>query len=206
MIGSIWTFLQTVVSDLEISVGFGIGMFFESLGIPFAAAPMLVVASARSSSDPITYLLSVLFGSIGATLGSMLSYAIGRGLVTPLRRLWRRNRETEGKGVSRARKFLMDHGERSILWAQLTGTTRTFISFPAGAMGINFYRFTTNTALGVALWCILFLGLLSFLHRVYQQLAISSKIPYWLALYILLALVVVFYFLVRWLRALRRRA
>jgi membrane protein DedA with SNARE-associated domain len=73
MIGSSWAFLQTVISDLQISVGFGIGMFFESLGIPFAAAPMLVVASARSSSDPITYLLSVPFGSIGATLGSMLS-------------------------------------------------------------------------------------------------------------------------------------
>ena len=168
-----------IIRSLNVPVAFGLGMFLEGVGIPFASSPMLIVASNESSKSLLTYVLSIFFGMIGGTTGSLVSYGIGRGITAPLfnRRLLRK--KDEERGISRARKFLIDHGDKSILLAQLFGTTRTFISIPAGALRMKIWRFTLYSAIGSAIWCAAALGIFTIFHTYYNKLPFAGQFPSW---------------------------
>jgi membrane protein DedA with SNARE-associated domain len=116
---------------------------------------------------------------IGGTAGSLVSYGIGRGITAPLfkRRLFRK--KDEEREISRASRFLIDHGDKAIILAQLFGTTRTFISIPAGALRIKIWRFTLYSAIGSAIWCAAALGIFTVFHTYYNKFPFAGKFPSW---------------------------
>jgi len=193
-----------IVRSLNVPVAFGLGMFLESVGVPFASSPMLIVASNESSRNLLTYVLSILFGTIGGTTGSLISYGIGRGITAPLfkRRLLRK--KDEEREISRAKKFLIDHGDKSVLLAQLFGTTRTFISIPAGAIRMKVWRFTLYTAIGSALWCATSLGIFSAFHTYYNKLPFAKQFPSWAVMLIGMIMALGIPILIRELRSNRK--
>jgi len=189
-----------IIRSLNVPVAFGFGMFLESVGIPFASSPMLIVASNESSHNIITYILSIIFGMVGGTAGSLVSYGIGRGITAPLfkRRLLRK--KDEERELSRARKFLIDHGDKSIILAQLFGTTRTFISIPAGAMRMKIWRFVLYSATGSAIWCAVALGIFSAFHTYYNMLPFAKHLPSWAVMLIFMVLIIGLPILIKGLR------
>jgi len=137
---------------------------------------------------------------IGGTAGSLVSYGIGRGITAPLfkRRLLRK--KDEEREISRASRFLIDHGDKAIILAQLFGTTRTFISIPAGALRMKIWRFTLYSAVGSAIWCAAALGIFTVFHTYYNKLPFAGKFPSWAVMLIGMILAIGIPILIRELR------
>ncbi|MBU2598297.1 MAG: DedA family protein [Actinobacteria bacterium] len=168
---NIYHFL-TNIRPGSIYVGLGFGMFLESLGIPFAFAPFLIISSEKVGENIFTYIFSVLAGSIGGTLGSSISYGIGRGIITPFRKRLKKNNFNNFKKSNKPNKInrlIKKYGEFSVFLAQLIGQTRTFISYPAGALKFNFKKFVLYTFLESAIWCALTLGLITFINELWHK-------------------------------------
>jgi len=138
-------------------VGLGIGTFFESLGIPTAAAVLELAAGSLILQGRTSFLMALIIADLGLTLGSIASYYIGyMGSQTVSR--WR-PRAVDEVRHSKAKAMLMKYGEISILFAQLFGPARTWISLPAGAMKLDIKRFTIYTAIGGAIYCSIAIGI-----------------------------------------------
>lgn len=146
-------------------VGLGIGTFLESFGIPTAAVVIELAGGALIISGRTTFLTALIVSTTGLTLGSLASYYVGYlgsqayGKLRPL----------EGRGKSKAREYLVRYGAISILFAQLFGPARTWISLPAGAMRLDIKRFTIYTAIGGAVYCSIAIGVSIFLTRLVRD-------------------------------------
>lgn len=174
----------------SIYIGLGLGMFLESLGIPFASAPFLIISSEKVGENIFTYIFSVLAGSIGGTLGSSISYGIGRGIIAPFRKRLKKNNSKNSKKRSRTGEFINKYGEFSVFLAQLIGQTRTFISYPAGVLKFNFKKFVLYTFLGSAIWCALTLGLITFINGLWHKYKPLVEIHSGLAIIVIFVVIV----------------
>lgn len=128
------------------------GACLESLGIPMAAAVIDMTAGILILNQRTTFVEAVLVADAGLVLGSLGSYFLGRtGSNLWMRK--RRNLPAGRRGESTAAKWLEKHGSKAIFFGQLFGPTRTWISYPAGAMRMDVKKFTFYTALGGAVYC-----------------------------------------------------
>jgi len=137
--------------------GIAAAMFAESAGVPFASAIVLLTSGSMILKGGISFWSIFIASTIGITLGSILSYILGL-LGSMLGHSVRSNMfnynlaETSETATVKPRSGIMrlwaKYGNFSIFMAQLWGFTRTFISYPAGAMHMNFYLFTLYTFLG----------------------------------------------------------
>jgi membrane protein DedA with SNARE-associated domain len=161
LFATIYDFLEMLIAKYGV-FGIAAAMFAESAGIPFASAIVLLTAGTMILRGSVSF-WSILFAStIGITLGSIISYILGMiGSIVgnqvktnifndPLLSTG------EKKHIrSRLIKLWKQYGNFSIFMAQLWGFSRTFISFPAGAMKMNFYLFIGYTFLGGTIFSLL---------------------------------------------------
>lgn len=147
--------------------GLGLGMFFESLGIPFASALVALTAGTLIAAGKTSFWEVLLITTTGLTLGSIVSYYIGfwggklgRYFANPCQK------EERGHFATQYKRW----GELSILFAQLFGTTRTWASLPAGAMKMKLQRFILYTAVGGSIYCALTIGFSMILAKLLSQL------------------------------------
>lgn len=147
--------------------GLGLGMFFESLGIPFASALVALTAGTLIATGKTSFWEVLLITTTGLTMGSLVSYYIGfwggklgRYFSNPCQQ------EQSGRFTKQYKRW----GELSVLFAQLFGTTRTWVSLPAGAMKMKLQRFILYTAVGGAIYCALAIGFSMILATLLSQL------------------------------------
>jgi membrane protein DedA with SNARE-associated domain len=188
--------------------GIALVMLLESAGVPFASAVMLVTAGSMVFSGQVSIWEMVGASTVGITLGSILSYSLGY-LSSKLGRVikftffngWGRKKEPQGS-KSKLITLWEKYGSFSVFMGQLWGVTRTFISFPAGAMHMNFLLFALYTALGGFLFSLLAVGFsmlltstLSFLVKYLNFLMNLS--PWYLLLVFLLLLLLGLFIMLR---------
>ena len=149
------------------TLGIAAAMFAESAGVPFASAIVLLTSGSMILKGGVSFWSILIASTVGITLGSMFSYILGLlgSMVGSAVRTsyFNNNHELNGiktnKNNSKVMIMLKKYGSFSIFMAQLWGFTRTFISFPAGAMHMNFYLFTFYTFLGGAIFSLIAIGL-----------------------------------------------
>lgn len=165
--------------------GVAAAMLMESAGVPFVSTVVLLTAGGMVLSGKATFPELLLASTAGIILGSAVSYIVGflGGSLGRVMGNHLRNHRTAGRraaGPSRWRKvydFIEKYGTYSIFVGQLWGVTRTFISFPAGAMHMNPAVFILSTALGGALfslwiigWSVIFTGAAGLFFRILRAL------------------------------------
>ncbi len=144
-------------------LGIAAAMFAESAGVPFASTVVLLVSGTMILRGTVSFWSIFIASTVGITLGSIFSYILGLlGSVVGrqvrynfLQRSYYDNDSVKARPGRINSKFmgLWDrYGNFSIFMGQLWGFTRTFISFPAGAMHMNFYLFIVYTFLGGSLF------------------------------------------------------
>lgn len=146
------------------TIGLAAGAFLESFGIPTASVVIDLTAGALILSGRTTFLKALIVSDLGLTLGSVASYYVGYGGSAAWRRLRRRPQRAEEE-KSKARLLLTRYGDIAILFGQLFGPARTWISMPAGAMKVDIKRFTLYTAIGGAAYCSIAIGISLVLTR-----------------------------------------
>ncbi|MEW5761679.1 MAG: DedA family protein [Bacillota bacterium] len=134
--------------------GIGIGMAIESANIPLPSEIILPFGGFLVSQGKLDFWGAVMAGTVGGTVGSALSYALGWWGGRPfLLRYGRYILVTEAR-LSQADRWFARYGDAAVFIARLLPVVRTFISFPAGIAGMHFGRFLAYTFLGSFPWCL----------------------------------------------------
>ncbi len=192
--------------------GVAAAMLMESAGVPFISTVVLLTAGGMVLSGKAEFPALMFASTAGIILGSAVSYVVGfyggrLGQVVGNR--LRNNRAAKKSRAASSRwgkiyAFIEKYGTYSIFVGQLWGVTRTFISFPAGAMHMNPAVFILSTALGGAVfslwiigWSIIFTGAAGVLFKLLR--ALGSLSPWiWPALFICAAILVYLYRRMGW--------
>ena len=151
-VGSVAAWIVSVVSFLGYP-GIIFLMIIESACIPLPSEITMPFSGYLVSTGRFTLWGATLCGVAGNLLGSILIYAL----------VMRRGRlfvERYGKYVlisphhmETADRFFDKYGKSSVFFGRFLPVVRTFISLPAGIMGVPFGSFCALTFLGSLPWC-----------------------------------------------------
>lgn len=168
MLRAVFDFLNGPVRDLVTqiyeSVGY-LGVVFwvalESVIIPIPSELVLPFAGflvgEGTALEPITgqawnYWLTVLAGTLGATVGALIAYAIGAWGGRPILERWGRYFGVGAADLDRADDFFARHGEAASFFGRMIPVVRSLVSFAAGIAHMNLWKFTIFSFLGSLPW------------------------------------------------------
>jgi membrane protein DedA with SNARE-associated domain len=98
----------------------------------------------------------VVTGTLGYLTGSIAGWVLGRqGGRELIERHGRWLHLGPGR-FERAERWFERFGSAFVFLGRLTPLVRSFVSIPAGALGIRFGRYTALTLLASAIWCVTF--------------------------------------------------
>jgi membrane protein DedA with SNARE-associated domain len=144
-------FATNVVGDLGIAGIFAL-MVPESACIPIPSEATMLFAGFNVSKGEYTLLAAVAAGVAANVIGSWIAYAVGYyGRVELLERHGRKV-HIKKEHIETADRWFARHGEATVFFARMLPIVRTFISLPAGAARMPFWRFTLFTTLGCIPW------------------------------------------------------
>lgn len=134
-------------------------MAIESSFIPFPSE-VVVPPAAWKAMDPdsgMSFVLVILFATLGADLGALINYYLAKWLGRPVVYRFADSRLghmclIDRVKVEKAEQFFCDHGAASTFFGRLVPAVRQLISIPAGLAGMNVGRFLIFTTLGAGTW------------------------------------------------------
>lgn len=134
-------------------------MFVESLlavGYLVPAGTVLFSAGALIAVGVVSPEAAVLGASLGASLGSLCSYWLGRRLSTRIEAIWPFRRYPAL--LERNRSFVRRHGGKSVFLGRFTKVLRPTVPAVAGMLGMQIRRFTLFNLTGCLAWTSTYLG------------------------------------------------
>jgi membrane protein DedA with SNARE-associated domain len=171
MLPPVFDFLNGPVRDLVTqiysSVGYlGVALWvaIESVIVPIPSELVLPFAGflvgQGTEIEPLTgqpwnVVLVTLFGTVGATLGALVAYAIGMYGGRPVIERWGRYLGITPEDLDRADDFFARHGEAAAFFGRLVPIVRSLVSFAAGIAHMPLGRFVVFTFLGSLPWTLL---------------------------------------------------
>ncbi len=94
-----------------------------------------------------------LYGGLGCTIGSVITYWVGALGGRPLLERYGRYILISKHDIELADRWFNRYGEAAAFFSRLLPIVRTFISLPAGVARTHFPKFTALTFVGSFLWC-----------------------------------------------------
>ncbi len=151
------TTLTTIIQTLG-WFGIVVIMALESANIPIPSEVTMPLAGwllvqARGGTALEAVLLGGILGALGCLIGSTINYAIGAYGGRPFVERYGNYILISSKDIARADKWFARWGDWASFISRLLPVVRTFISFPAGMVRINFTRFVIFSFLGSFIWC-----------------------------------------------------
>lgn len=133
-------------------------MALESANIPIPSEVTMPLAGWMLGLDKglgalETILVGGFMGALGCTIGSVASYALGAYGGRPFLEKYGRYIMVNQHDLEKADRWFERWGDWASFISRLLPIVRTFISFPAGVVKIDFWRFVTFTFLGSFIWC-----------------------------------------------------
>jgi membrane protein DedA with SNARE-associated domain len=95
-----------------------------------------------------------LYGALGCTIGSVITYWIGAKGGRPILERYGKYVLISSHDIEVADRWFNKYGEATAFFSRLLPIVRTFISLPAGVARMNFGRFTALTFIGSFIWCV----------------------------------------------------
>ena len=133
-------------------------MAIESACIPLPSELIMPLAGWMLISEqslPATYtLVAGLYGALGNTIGSAITYGLGMWGGRPLLEKYGRYILISQRDLARADRWFDKSGSWSIFVSRLLPVVRTFISLPAGIARMHFVKFLIYTFLGSFIWSV----------------------------------------------------
>lgn len=133
--------------------GVAVGMAIESANIPLPSEIIMPFGGYLVSTGKLNFFWTGMAGTIGGTVGSILSYLLGLWGGRPFLLRYGRYIHISEKSLAMADHWFQRYGEATVFFTRLMPVIRTFISLPAGISGMNFPRFVLYTFLGSLPWC-----------------------------------------------------
>jgi membrane protein DedA with SNARE-associated domain len=132
-------------------LGVFILMTFESACVPIPSEATMLFAGFNVSDGEMTLFGAVAAGVLGNLVGSWIAWAAG---YYGREELLEKNKlvHINPKHLAAADRWFEKHGEATVFWTRMLPIVRTFISLPAGAAEMPFWRFTFFTVAGCVPW------------------------------------------------------
>ncbi|QGP92757.1 putative membrane protein [Neomoorella glycerini] len=146
--------ITTAIASLGYT-GIAIGMAIESACIPLPSEIILPFGGYLVSTGQLSFWGTVLAGTFGGTIGSIIAYLVGLRGGRPFLKKYGRYVFFSEKEFAAAEKWFQRYGEATVFFTRLMPVIRTFISLPAGIAAMPFGRFVIYTFLGSLPWSIL---------------------------------------------------
>jgi membrane protein DedA with SNARE-associated domain len=159
--------VRDLVTQIYTSVGYlGVALWvaIESVIIPIPSELVLPFAGflvgQGTAIEPLTgqpwnVILVTLFGTVGATLGALVAYAIGMFGGRPVIERWGRYLGITPEDLDRADDFFDRHGNAAAFFGRMVPVIRSLVSFAAGIAHMPLGRFVVFTFLGSLPWTLL---------------------------------------------------
>lgn len=164
MLPAVFDFLNGPVRDLVTQIydavgylGVALWVAIESVVIPIPSELVLPFAGflvgTGDAVEPLTgqpwsYWLVVIAGTLGATVGALIAYAIGLYGGRPIVDRWGRYLGITHADLDRAESFFARYGEAASFFGRLVPVVRSLVSFAAGLSRMPLPKFILFTFLG----------------------------------------------------------
>lgn len=164
MLPAVFDFLNGPVRDLVTQIydavgylGVALWVAIESVVIPIPSELVLPFAGflvgTGDAIEPLTgqpwsYWLVVIAGTLGATVGALVAYAIGLYGGRPIVDRWGRYLGISHADLDRAETFFARYGEAAAFFGRLVPVVRSLVSFAAGLSRMPLPKFVLFTFLG----------------------------------------------------------
>jgi membrane protein DedA with SNARE-associated domain len=99
------------------------------------------------------YVVMAMAGALGYTLGSVLGWTIGKVGGRPFLERHGRWVHVAPEHLHRAEAWFDRYGDAAVFLSRMVPVVRSFISIPAGVIGMPLGRFTVLSFLGTIPWC-----------------------------------------------------
>lgn len=168
MLPAVFDFLNGPVRDLVTQIydavgyaGVALWVAIESVIIPIPSELVLpfagfLVGEGRSieplTGQPWNLVLVIVAGTIGATIGALVAYAIGYWGGRPLILRWGRLLRITAADLDRTEAFFARHGTKAAFFGRMVPVVRSLVSFAAGVARMPLLPFVVFTALGSLPW------------------------------------------------------
>lgn len=195
-------------------VGIAVAVALETIVAPIPSEVILPFAGFKASQsaldpsivEPLTgagwnVVLAIVFATIGSMVGALVGYYIGAWGGRPLLDRFGRYVGIGPSDLDRADRWFDRYGNWAVFLGRMVPLVRTFVSYPAGISRMPMGRFLLFTMLGSIPWnaALIVAGLV--VGQNYRQIEAALK-PYEYVIYIVVVLVVG-YFVMRWIRGKR---
>lgn len=154
MIQSIINWLVDAISTLGYP-GVFISVFLESFFAPIPSEIILPFSGFVASTGQMNLIIVIVIATIGAYLGSLPFYFIGRWGEKPVVHFINKYGKylfIRQGDVDKVFGAFDKYGKGVVFFGRLIPMIRTLISFPAGVAKMNFTRFSIYTLLGSLTW------------------------------------------------------
>jgi membrane protein DedA with SNARE-associated domain len=143
-----------VVGDLGVA-GVFVLMLLESACIPIPSEATMLFAGFNVSNGDYSLLEITVAGVAGNLVGSWIAYAVGYYGRRELLEKHGRALHIKPSHLAWADRWFERYGAPTVFFTRLLPIIRTFISLPAGAARMPFWRFTVLTLAGCIPWVLL---------------------------------------------------
>jgi membrane protein DedA with SNARE-associated domain len=147
--------LVKLATDVINSTGLG-GVFglmtAESACIPIPSEATMIFAGVNVSHGHYPLWAAVLVGVVANVVGSWIAYAVGYYGRLELVERHGNKLHIKQRDLERAERWFDRWGAWAVFFSRMLPIVRTFISLPAGAARMPFWRFTLFTLLGCIPW------------------------------------------------------
>lgn len=140
-------------------------MILENLFPPIPSEFILTFAGFLTSLTDLHVLGVLAVGTLGAYLGALILYFIGKQMSPTRLEKWlesslAKKLHFQKKEIDKAQKWFFKHGIKAVLLGRMVPVIRSLISIPAGMMQMSFVTFSLYTLSGTFIWnmILVFLG------------------------------------------------
>lgn len=134
-------------------------VLLEYLNLPgFPAGVIMPLAGIWAARGGLNFFITMVITVAAGLLGSIILYGLGRGGGELFLKWYYKRFPRQRQLIEERLAYLRKKGSAGIFFSKLIPMVRTLISIPAGVMKMNFGTYVISSALGVAVWNLIFVG------------------------------------------------
>jgi membrane protein DedA with SNARE-associated domain len=130
-------------------------MALESACLPVPSELVMPFSGYLASQGRFGFLLAVLTGTIGCSIGSTALYYVGSTGGRTVVERWGRYLFLAPRRLARVQRVFKRHGELIVFVGRVFPFVPVIVSFPAGVARMEMWKFQIYTFAGSFLWCLL---------------------------------------------------
>lgn len=134
-------------------------VLLEYLNLPgFPAGVIMPMAGIWAANGKLSFFLTMVISVSAGLVGSWILYLFGRIGGDVFIKAYVKRFPKQQKAIQRNFDMIQQKGCVGIFISKLIPMVRTLISIPAGALHINFMKYTVSSTLGICVWNFFFVG------------------------------------------------